>query len=89
MAKLSEAARPLVDLVRLLAWILVDKVAVEDVIHEHRELPGGGGDGVRFARAGREPSIKRAERGGRAAERRGRQSKRVSGTIRGGFRRSA
>src|SRR6476660_2916453 len=67
----------------MLAWILVDEVAFEDVIHEHRELPGGGGDGVRFARAGGEPTIKRAERGGGTAERRGRQSKRVRVTIRG------
>src|SRR5215468_11131834 len=85
LAKLSEVARPLVGLVRMLAWILVDEVAFEDVIHEHRELPGGGGDGVWLAQAGREPTIKRAERGGRAAERRGRQSKRVRGPIRGGL----
>ncbi len=37
LAKLSEVARPLVGLVRMLAWILVDEVAFEDVIHENGE----------------------------------------------------
>ena len=54
--------------VGLRARVPVDEFAFQGVIHEQRELAGGGGDGLRFADPAGESAIERAERRRPAAE---------------------